>query len=65
MLVILKKATSVLSAALRLMTRPVVVCVSSFVDEFVTEGVSATGLTVIEALTVLPPKPPSTLLVDA
>ena len=45
MLVILKKATSLPSAALRLMTRPVVVCVSSFVDELVTEGVSAIGVT--------------------
>src|SRR5438067_1686204 len=38
MLVILKNATSLPSAAWRLMTRPVVVCVSSFVDEFVTDG---------------------------
>src|SRR6267378_853412 len=65
MLVILKCVTSVLSTAFRLMTSPEVVCVSSFVDESVTVGVSAIGVTAIEALTVLPPRPPSTLLVEA
>ena len=39
--VILKCVTSVLSAALREITRPLVVCVSSFVVALVTLGVSA------------------------
>ena len=53
------------SAALRETTRPDVVCVSSLVVALVTEGVSATGLTVMVAVTTLPPSPPSLLLSDA
>jgi len=45
--VIWKWVTSAPSAALRLITRPVVLCVSSLVVALVTEGVSTTGLTVI------------------
>ena len=44
MLVILKCVTSAPSTALREMTRPLVVCVSSSVVALVTEGVSATGV---------------------
>ena len=43
------------SAASRVMTRPLVVCTSSSVVAFVTLGVSATALTVIVAVTTLPP----------
>ena len=42
--VILKCVTSAPSAALREITRPLVVCVSSLVVALVTDGVSATGL---------------------
>src|SRR5262249_41979240 len=63
--VILKCVTSLPSTALRDITRPLVVWVSSLVDALVTDGVSATGLTVIVALTVLPPRPPSAADVDA
>src|SRR5260221_546759 len=44
--VILKWVTSVPSAAFRPITRPLVVCVSSLVVALVTDGVSATGVTV-------------------
>ena len=43
------------------MTRPLVVCVSSFVVAFVTDGVSATALTVIVAVHRPPPRPASVL----
>src|SRR6267143_3689366 len=43
--VILKFVTSAPSPTFLVMTRPVVVCVSSFVVAFVTDGVSATGVT--------------------
>ena len=65
MLVILKCVTSAPSPALRQMTRPLVVCVSSSVVALVTDGVSATALTVIVAVTALPPSPASALLVEA
>ena len=42
--VILKCVTSAPSAALREITSPLVVCVSSLVVALVTDGVSATGL---------------------
>ena len=48
-----------------MITRPVLDCVSSLVVAPLTEGVSATGVTVIVALTVLPPAPPTTLEVEA
>src|SRR5437879_13817687 len=48
--VILKFVTSAPSAAFRVMTRPEVVCVSSFVVALVTDGVSATALTVMVAV---------------
>src|SRR6202050_2302842 len=47
------------------MTRPLVVCVFSVVLALVTLGVCATGLTVIVAKTTLPPRPPTTFVVDA
>src|SRR5882762_4655502 len=50
MLVILKCVTSAPSTALRVMTNPEVVCVSSLVVAFVTEGVSAIGVIVIVAV---------------
>ena len=53
--VILKCVTSAPSAALREITSPLVVCVSSLVVALVTDGVSATGLTVIVTVAVLPP----------
>ena len=65
MLVIWKCVTSAPSAALRVMTRPLVVCVSSSVVALVTFGVSATVLTVMVAVTTLPPRPALTLLVEA
>ena len=66
MRVILKCVTSALSAALREITSPELVWVSSVVlVALVTDGVSATALTVIVAFTVLPPKPPSALPVEA
>src|SRR5438874_1096761 len=46
MLVILKLVTSGPSIGLRVITRPEVLCVSSLVVAFVTDGVSATGATV-------------------
>src|SRR6267143_3109930 len=63
--VILKCVTSAPSAALRLITRPEVVCVSSLVVALVTDGVSATALTVKVAWLVLPHSPVSTPLVYA
>src|SRR3990167_10044069 len=63
--VTLKCVTSVLSAALRLITKPDADCVSSFVDAFVIEGVSAIGVTEIVAVAVLPPNPPSLLDLEA
>ena len=63
--VILKCVTSAPSAALREITSPLVVCVSSLVVALVTDGVSATGLTVIVAFAVLPPRPASPLDVEA
>src|SRR5260370_1096914 len=48
--VILKCVTSAPSTALRVMTSPEVVCVSSLVVEFVTEGVSGIGVMVIVAV---------------
>ena len=53
------------SAALRLITSPLVVWVSSFVVALVTDGVSATGLTEIVAVITPPPSPASPLLIDA
>ena len=53
------------STAFGVMTRPLVVCVSSFVVALVTLGVSATGLTVIVAVTTPPLRPASVLLVAA
>ena len=50
MFVILKLVTSGPSAGLRVMTKPDVVCVFSFVVALVTDGVSATVLTVIVAV---------------
>src|ERR1700674_4056010 len=58
MLLILKCVTSVPSAAFRLITSPEVVWVSSLVVALVTEGVSATGLTVIVAVADPLLKPP-------
>ena len=63
--VILKCVTSAPSAALRLMTRPEVVWVSSFVVAFVTDGVSATALTVMVAVITPPPRPASVFAVEA
>src|SRR5437016_4776704 len=65
MLVIWKCVTSAPSAALRLMTRPAAVCVSSLVVVLVTEGVSATALTVIVAVARPPPSPAAELLSEA
>src|SRR2546426_807118 len=65
MLVILKCVTSAPSAAFRLITRPEVVCVSSLVVALVTDGVSATGLTVMVAVARLPPKPALVLFTEA
>ena len=48
-----------------MITRPAVVCVSSFVVALVTDGVSATALTVIVAVTVLPPSPASAFAIEA
>src|SRR5437870_2224602 len=62
MLVIWKCVTSFPSAALRLMTRPAAVCVSSLVVVLVTDGVSATALTVIVAVARPPPSPAAVLL---
>jgi hypothetical protein len=53
MLVILKCVTSPPSAALRLITRPDALCTSSFVVALVTDGVSATGLTVKTKVSVI------------
>src|SRR5947208_948822 len=64
MAVILKCVTSGPSTGLRLITRPLVVCVSSGVVASVTLGVSATGVTVIVARAAGPPTPASVLLVD-
>src|SRR5437588_3562889 len=50
MFVILKLVTSAPSAALRLITNPDVLCVLTIVVAFVTDGVSATGLTVMVAV---------------
>ena len=63
--VILKCVTSGPSAALREMTSPLVVWVSSNVLAPVTLGVSATGVTVMVAVTGLPPRPASALAVLA
>ena len=63
--VILKCVTSAPSAALRLMTRPLVVWTSSLVVALVTDGVSATGLTVIVAVASPPPRPGSLFEIDA
>ena len=60
-----KCVTSAPSAALRVMTRPLVVCVSSSVVALVTFGVSATVLTVMVAVTTLPPRPASTSLAES
>src|SRR5262245_18986480 len=62
MLLILKCVTSSPSAALRETTSPLVDCVSSLVVAFVTLGVSATAVTVIVAVTGLPPTPPDALV---
>src|SRR5439155_1332153 len=51
--VISKCVTSAPSTALRLMTRPDVVCVSSLVVALVTDGVSATGVTLKLTVAVL------------
>ena len=59
--VILKCVTSTPSTAFLVITRPLADCVSSFVDAPVTDGVSATALTVVErvavtaAIGVMPP----------
>ena len=63
--VILKWVTSVLSAALRVSTKPEVVWVAGIVLALVTDGVSATGVIVMTAFTVLPASPPFTPLDDA
>src|SRR4051812_7972147 len=65
MLVILKKETSEPSLALRLMTSPEVVWASSLVVAFVTDGVSATGVSVSEKVsaTVWPPLVAVTVMV--
>src|SRR5438067_90272 len=65
MLVILKRSEERRAGELRAITRPELVCVSSLVVAFVTDGVSATALTVMVALTGLPPRPVSALLTDA
>ena len=65
MFVILKCVTSAPSPALRLMTRPELLCVSSFVVALVTLGVSATEVTVIVAGTTAPPKLASAAAVAA
>ena len=59
------EVTSAPSTAFRLTTRPVVVCVSSLVVALVTDGVSATALTVIVAVARPPPNPPAVALSDA
>ena len=61
--VILKCVTSVLSVALRLSTRPLVVWVAGIVLALVTDGVSATPVTVTARFSVrvlVPPPPVST-----
>ncbi len=65
--VILKCVTSVPSAALREITRPLVVCVSSLVVALVTDGVSANGLITRLAVSVAVEKPvlPPLLVVSA
>src|SRR5947209_7642938 len=67
MLVILKNETSAPSAALRLMTRQFaqLLCMSSSVVAFVTDGVSAMGATVSRKVSeaVLPPLVTVTVLV--
>src|SRR4029450_3858963 len=65
MFVILKCVTSPLSAALGVITRPLVVWTCAGVVAFVTDGGSATALTVIEAATMSPPRPALALVVDA
>src|SRR6266576_4748992 len=65
MLVILKLVTSVLSAALRVMTRPEVVWVFTLVVAFVTDGVSAIALTVMVAVARPPPNPAAVLSSEA
>ena len=60
--VILKCVTSTPSTALREMTRPDVVCVSSLVVALVTDGVSATGFTVMLAVAAVPFSSPSKAL---
>jgi hypothetical protein len=62
---ILKCVTSPLSFPFRLMTRPEVVWTCAFVVAPVTDGVSATGVTVMAAVTTLPPRPPFAFVVDA
>ena len=65
MLVILKCVTSAPSPAFGVMTRPDVVWTCALVVAGVTDGVSATALTVIVAVTTPPPSPPALALVEA
>ena len=62
MLVILKKATSAPSAALRVITRPEVLCTSSLVVASVTDGVSGSGVTVMARSSASVSAPPSPAL---
>jgi hypothetical protein len=57
--VILKWVTSAPSTALRLNTSPLLVCTPGEVLALLTLGVSATGVTVMVAVAVAPPRPPS------
>src|SRR5262249_31246986 len=65
MFVTWKLVTSAPSAALREMNSPEVVWGASLVVALVTLGVSATALTVMVAVTRLPPRPALLLLVEA
>src|SRR5438105_11030347 len=53
------------STGLGVIFSPLVVCVFTVVVALVTEGVSATALTVMVDVTTLPPKPAAALLVEA